>query len=152
MKDVFEISFPSVTSQMWGVGRTDRWHWPGKAVFISSPRPFWPSITEVSSSNTPQEKPADGNTKQYNFYDTIWQNYARIYLLTLKAHFLKCILKRHWQKYEMRGFPSGSMVRNPPVHAGDTGSIPGPRRFHMPRSYSARALGLGSHNDWVHTP
>ena len=96
------FSLPSVTSQMWGMGRADRWYWPRKAIFIPSPRPLWPSITEVSPSNTPQEKPADGNTRQYNFYDPIWRNYACIYLLTPKAHFLKCIVKRHWQKYEMR--------------------------------------------------
>ena len=29
------------------------------------------------------------------------------------------------------GFPSGSVVKNPPCNAGDTGSIPGPRRSHM---------------------
>ena len=26
------------------------------------------------------------------------------------------------------------MVRDPPASAGDTGSIPGPGRFHLPRS------------------
>ena len=29
-------------------------------------------------------------------------------------------------------FPVGPMVRNPLANAGDTGSIPGPGRFHMP--------------------
>ena len=32
------------------------------------------------------------------------------------------------------GFPGGAVVRNPPANAGDTGSCPGPGRFHMPRS------------------
>ena len=31
-------------------------------------------------------------------------------------------------------FPGGTVVRNPPVNAGDTGSSPGPGRSHMPRS------------------
>ena len=31
-------------------------------------------------------------------------------------------------------FPGGAVVKNPPVNAGDTGSIPGPGRSHMPRS------------------
>ena len=30
-------------------------------------------------------------------------------------------------------FPSGPVVKNPLANAGDTGSIPGPERFHMPR-------------------
>ena len=31
-------------------------------------------------------------------------------------------------------FPGGAVVKNPPANAGDTGSSPGPRRSHMPRS------------------
>ena len=39
-----------------------------------------------------------------------------------------------WQFAEKgsRGFPGGSVVKNLPANAGDTGSIPGPRRSHMP--------------------
>ena len=29
-------------------------------------------------------------------------------------------------------FSGGSVVENPPAKAGDTGSIPGSERFHMP--------------------
>ena len=32
------------------------------------------------------------------------------------------------------GFPGGSVVKNPPANAGDTGSSPGPGRSHMPQS------------------
>ena len=32
------------------------------------------------------------------------------------------------------GFPGGTMVKNPPANAGDTGSSPGPGRSHMPQS------------------
>ena len=32
------------------------------------------------------------------------------------------------------GFPGGAVVKNPPANAGDTGSIPGPGRSHMPQS------------------
>ena len=35
---------------------------------------------------------------------------------------------------EVGDFPGGTVVRNPPANAGDTGSGPGPGRFHMPRS------------------
>ena len=37
------------------------------------------------------------------------------------------------QKGTCRDFPGGSVV-NLPANAGDTGSIPGPRRSHMPWS------------------
>ena len=32
---------------------------------------------------------------------------------------------------ELRDFPGGSVVENPPVNARDTGSIPGVGRSHM---------------------
>ena len=31
-------------------------------------------------------------------------------------------------------FPGGTVDKNPPANAGDTGSIPGLERFHMPWS------------------
>ena len=31
-------------------------------------------------------------------------------------------------------FPVGTVVKNPPAKAGDTGLSPGPGRFHMPQS------------------
>ena len=31
-------------------------------------------------------------------------------------------------------FPGGAVVENPPASAGDTGSIPGPGRSHVPQS------------------
>ena len=33
-----------------------------------------------------------------------------------------------------RDFPGGTVVKNLPANAGDTGSIPGPGRSHMPWS------------------
>ena len=33
-----------------------------------------------------------------------------------------------------KDFPGGAVVKNPPANAGDTGSIPGAGRSHMPRS------------------
>ena len=32
----------------------------------------------------------------------------------------------------VQDFPGGAVVKNPPANAEDTGSSPGPRRFHMP--------------------
>ena len=37
-------------------------------------------------------------------------------------------------KKEIRDFPGGTVVKNPPTNAGDTGSSPGPGRSHMPWS------------------
>ena len=42
----------------------------------------------------------------------------------------------------IRDFSGGSVVRNLPVNAGDTGSIPGLGRSHMPQSNSAPVLQL----------
>ena len=39
-------------------------------------------------------------------------------------------------------FPGGPVVKNPFTNAGDSGSIPGPGRFHMPRSSRACAPQL----------
>ena len=36
-------------------------------------------------------------------------------------------------KYTWWGFPGGSVIKSPPSNAGDTGSIPGPGRSHMPQ-------------------
>ena len=33
-----------------------------------------------------------------------------------------------------RDFPGGTVVKNPPANAGDTGLSPGPGRSHMPLS------------------
>ena len=35
---------------------------------------------------------------------------------------------------EFRGFAGGTVLKNPPANAEETGSSPGPGRSHMPRS------------------
>ena len=37
-------------------------------------------------------------------------------------------------KNKHKDFPVGTVVKNPPANAGDTGSSPGPGISHMPRS------------------
>ena len=37
-------------------------------------------------------------------------------------------------KNNNRGFPGGTVAKNPPDNAGDAGSSPGPGKFHMPQS------------------
>ena len=49
-------------------------------------------------------------------------------------------------KRNQQGFPGGSMVKNPPAKAGDTGSIPGPGRSHMLQDNYAHEPQLLSHN------
>ena len=39
-------------------------------------------------------------------------------------------------------FPGGTVGKNPPANAGDTGLIPGLRRFHMPQNNYAPPLQL----------
>ena len=41
---------------------------------------------------------------------------------------------REQSKICFEGFPGGAVVENPPANAGDTGSIPGLGRSHMPWS------------------
>ena len=56
--------------------------------------------------------------------------------------------KNSKQKTRPWGFPGGAVVRNPPANAGDTGSCPGPGRFHRPRSNRAREPQLLSLRVW----
>ena len=50
------------------------------------------------------------------------------------------LLRRHNRGFLLaleqtaRGFPGGTVLKNPPANAGDTGSSPGPGRSHMPWS------------------
>ena len=43
-------------------------------------------------------------------------------------------------KHKKLGFPGGTVVKKPPANAGDAGLIPGPGRFHLPRSNWDREL------------
>ena len=43
-------------------------------------------------------------------------------------------LVAQWLRIHLLGLPSGTVVKNLPANAGDTGSSPGPGRPHMPQS------------------
>ena len=47
--------------------------------------------------------------------------------------------KPRWKK---KGFPGGPVAKNKPCNSGDTSSVPGPGRSHMPRSNLAYAPQL----------
>ena len=53
-------------------------------------------------------------------------------ILVYRIHRAKIILSL----LKLRGFPGSAVVENPPASAGDTGSIPGPGRSHMPEQLS----------------
>ena len=54
------------------------------------------------------------------------------YFSGVVQHFLqKKTKKKHTKRQD---FPGGTVVKNPPANAGNTGSIPGPGRSHMLRS------------------
>ena len=72
--------------------------------------------------------------------------------INLKAEFSTWKNPGH-QDISSSDFPSGPVVKNLLASAGDTGSIPGPGRFHMLQgnefptgNYIACALGPMSHN------
>ena len=52
----------------------------------------------------------------------------------------------------LKGFPGGSVVKNPPANAGDTGSIPDPGRSHVPWSNEAQASQLQSNEPVLYSP
>ena len=47
-------------------------------------------------------------------------------------HLFQFVQTSALKKKYIVGFPGGSVVKNPPVNAGGTGSIPGPGRSYMP--------------------
>ena len=55
-------------------------------------------------------------------------------------------------KYLIWDFAGGTVVKNPPANAGDTGSSPGPGRSHMPWSNKAHAPQLLSLCSRAHEP
>ena len=50
--------------------------------------------------------------------------------------------KKKKKELSNRGFPRGTVVKNPPASAGDAGLSPGPGRSPMPRGNKARAPQL----------
>ena len=55
-------------------------------------------------------------------------------------------------KEKVMDFPGGAVLKNPPANAGDTGSIPGPGRSHMPWNNQAHAPQLLSLHSTARKP
>ena len=62
---------------------------------------------------------------------TVRENKDKLDYIKIKSSKL---LKELIQKWKSRDFPGGTVVKNPPANAGDTGSSPGLGRSHVPRS------------------
>ena len=50
------------------------------------------------------------------------------------SHFSLILREKYSSQEEPSGFPGGSVVKNPPANAGNTGSSPDLGSSHMPRS------------------
>ena len=57
-------------------------------------------------------------------------NILVILKLFVGSNFISSLIRR----FLNGDFPGGTVVKNPPASAGDTGSSPGPGRSHMTRS------------------
>ena len=90
--------------------------------------------------------------------------YYSLYVLSYFSNFVQCRYMTHskinkWtiritykSKKEIEDFPGGTVVKNPPANAGDTGSSPGPGRSHRPQINCAPQLYPCNHNYWVCVP
>ena len=65
--------------------------------------------------------------------DTIYElsPWKEARVVTLKTHGSSSTVPLLMEFKFPRDFPGGLVVKNPPAHAGDTGSISGPGRSHM---------------------
>ena len=61
---------------------------------------------------------------------SIYKN--KLHFQKVQTNYPKKILKINPMNNSVSKFLSGSVVKNPPVKAGDTGSIPDSERSHMP--------------------
>ena len=78
------------------------------------------------------ENPKDATRKLLELINEFGK--AAVYKINAQKSLAFLYTNKERSEREIRGFPGGAVVRNPPANAGDTGSCPGPGRSHMPRS------------------
>ena len=101
-------------------------------------------------------------SRAFYYYSRITLDTGSLFPRQLQVY---CVKRFHFQSdmahcYKKNvGFPGGLVVKNLPANIRDMGSIPDPRRFHMPQSnkpvhhnYEACALKPRSHSYWAHGP
>ena len=72
-------------------------------------------------------------TKSIFVYVFVWEGmYIYFVYMEMPGHILSVCLT--FKDTAVLGFPGGTVVKNPPANAGDTGLSPAPGRSHMPRS------------------
>ena len=87
---------------------------------------------------------AEGQIREDNFLFTVYPFVAYEYFTIWQIRpnqqkmFKHIMFKNRGVKKKigecLGGFPGGTVVKNPPANAGDTGSSPGLGRSHMPQS------------------
>ena len=88
------------------------WKWPK----VPEKGQDWPSRAKAVRNKTHDYRSEESSPgfKKLRWQDICWGE--------------KCLKRISWD------FPGGTVDKNPPASAGDKGSVPGPRRSHMPRS------------------
>ena len=74
--------------------------------------------------------------------NTVWCVSFKTFSCAFKHIYLCAYKQLFLNKNKIRGFPDGAVVGNPPAHAEDADSIPGPGGSHMPWSNWACASRL----------
>ena len=100
---------------------SNAWKWKGKVKSLSR---VWLLVTPWTAAY--QAPLSMGFSRQ--------EYWSGLPLPSPKDDYVAIKMQWHWS------FPGGSVVKNLPANAGDTGSIPSPGRSHMPQS------------NWAHVP
>ena len=111
--------------------------WPHHLLSHQSPNPPQPSSGDPWTSPPicpllPIPQPTHWSRHHHPFPAPSTLNPSGPFSTQQPGIFLEC--KSFIKRKEMWDFPGGTVVKNPPANAGDTGSSPGPGRSHMPQS------------------
>ena len=106
--------------------------------------PF-PKVTDAEAGSN--QVGSQGHTvnplNQIYFYTSRIQTCVDTWSLEVNVGILAAVKDVFFLEKREGDFPGGTVVKNPPANAEDTGSIPGPGRSHMPRATKPM-----HHNHW----